>query len=100
MVNRGDLIVCILKFEMESNGKVPVVFCLNGDQVTDEELLMECDKTTKQLYPYVGMGQHGVQVLAKVKFSVCPLKNAPSHSRLLKAYSASACNCLSGEICR
>lgn len=69
MLNRGDLISCILKFDMESNGKVPVVFCLNGDQVTDDELLIECDKTTKQLYPYVGMGQHGVQVLAKVRIS-------------------------------
>ena len=69
MVTRGDLIGCVVKFEMESNGKVPVVFCLNGDQVTDEELLIEYDKTTKRLYPYVGMGQHGVQVLAKVRIS-------------------------------
>lgn len=70
VVNRGDLIGCILKFEMESNGKVPVVFCLNGNQVSDEEVLIEYDKTAKQLYPYVGMGQHGVQVLAKVRTSV------------------------------
>ena len=69
VVNRGDLIGCIVKFDMESNGKVPVVFCLNGAQVTDEELLIEYQKTTKQIYPYVGMGQHEVQLLAKVRIS-------------------------------
>ena len=66
MVNRGDLIGCTLKFELESNGKVPVVFSLNGKQVTDEEVLIEYNKTTKQIYPFIGMGQHGIQVLAKV----------------------------------
>lgn len=69
VVNRGDLIGCILKFQLESNGKVPVVFCLNGRQVTEEEVLLDYNKTTKQLYPYIGMGQHGVQVLAKVRSS-------------------------------
>lgn len=69
VVNRGDLISCTVKFEMESNGKVPVVFCLNGHQVIGEELLIEHDNTTKRLYPYVGMGQHGVQVLTKVRIS-------------------------------
>ena len=69
MVNRGDLIGCTVEFEMESNGNVPVLFCLNGTKVTDEELLIGYDKTTKQLYPYVGMGQHGVQLLAKVRIS-------------------------------
>lgn len=69
MVNRGDLIGCRVKFDMESNGKVPVVFFLNGAQVTDEELLIEYEKTTKDIYPYVGMGQHGVQLLAKVRIS-------------------------------
>ena len=69
MVNRGDLICCTVKFDMESNGKVPVVFFLNGAQVTDEELLIEYEKTTKEIYPYVGMGQNGVQLLAKVRIS-------------------------------
>lgn len=69
MVNRGDLISCILKFELESNGKVPVVFCLNGKEVTEEEVLIEYNKTTKHVYPYIGMGQHGVQVLTKVRTS-------------------------------
>ncbi|KAL9984516.1 hypothetical protein ACROYT_G006819 [Oculina patagonica] len=69
VVNRGDLIGCIPKFELESDGKVPVVFCLNGQQVTKEEVLIEYNKTTKQLYPYIGMGQDGVQVLAKMTSS-------------------------------
>ena len=69
MVNRGDLIGCTVNFGMECNGKVPVVFFLNGDQVTDKELLIQYGKTTKEIYPYVGMGQHGVQLLAKVRIS-------------------------------
>lgn len=74
-MNRGDLIGCTVKFDMESNGKVPVVFFLNGAQVTDEELLIEYEKTNKDIYPYVGMGQQGVQLLAKVRI----FANDPSH---------------------
>lgn len=66
VANRGDLIGCSIKFETEQNGKVPVVFSLNGKRMTEEEIWIEYNQTDKQLYPYVGMGEDGVQVLAKM----------------------------------
>lgn len=97
VVNRGDLIGCTVKFDMESNGKVPVVFFLNGAQVTDEELLIEYVKTTKDIYPYVGMGQHGVQLLAKMTSAdtqeveiLDRMDVAPSNTKSKQSYNAAS----------
>lgn len=57
MAYRGDLISCTVNFELARDGKVPIVFSLNGRQITQNE---------ESLYPYVGMGQTGIRVLAKV----------------------------------
>ena len=44
---------------------IPILFYLNGRQITEDEILMEYTHNGK-LYPYVGMGHTGLRVLAKV----------------------------------
>jgi len=66
VVNRGDLIGCSIMFDLKRSGKVQVVFNLNGKQITEKELWIEHNQNEKRLYPFVGMGEEGVQVLAKM----------------------------------
>ena len=67
MAYRGDLIGCTVKFDLAKDGKVPIVFYLNGRPITEHEneILMEYTHNGK-LYPYIGMGHTGLRVLAKV----------------------------------
>ena len=65
MAYRGDLIGCTVKFELAKDRKVPILFYLNGRQITEDEILMEYTPNGK-LYPYIGMGHTGLRVLAKV----------------------------------
>ena len=65
MAYRGDLIGCTVKFELAKDRKVPILFYLNGRQITEDEILMEYTHNGK-LYPYIGMGHTGLRVLAKV----------------------------------
>jgi len=71
MAYRGDLIGCTVKFELAKDGKVPIVFYLNGRQITEHEneILMEYTHNGK-LYPYIGMGHTGLRVLAKVSIFI------------------------------
>ena len=73
MAYRGDVIGCTVKFDLAENGKVPVVFSLNGRQITEEEIVMEYTPNEKSLFPYIAMGHAGIRVLAKVSvlFSFC-----------------------------
>ena len=66
MAYRGDLIGCTIKFESEEDGKVPVVFTLNGRRITEDEIWIENTPGGKLIYPYIGMAHHGIRVLAKV----------------------------------
>ena len=66
MAYRGDLIGCTIKFERITNGKVPVVFTLNGRRITEDEIWIDYTPGGKLIYPYIGMGHHGIRVLAKV----------------------------------
>ena len=68
MAYRGDLIGCTIKFESEEDGKVPVVFTLNGRRITapEDEIWMDYTPGGKLMYPFIGMGHHGIRVLAKV----------------------------------
>ena len=66
MAYRGDLIGCTIKFESEEDGKVPVVFRLNGRRITEDEIWIDYTPREKLMYPYIGMGHHGIRVLAKV----------------------------------
>ena len=66
MAYRGDLIGCTIKFESEEDGKVPVVFTLNGRRITEDEIWMDYTPGGKLMYPYIGMGHQGIRVLAKV----------------------------------
>ena len=68
MADRGDLIGCTVRFDLAKDGKVPVVFSLNGRQLTlfDEMTSMDYTHNEKFLYPYIGMGNQGLRVLAKV----------------------------------
>ena len=66
MAHRGDLIGCTVRFDLAKDGKVPVVFSLNGRQITRNEISMDYTQNEKFLYPYIGMGYQGLRVLAKV----------------------------------
>ncbi|CAH3165027.1 unnamed protein product, partial [Porites evermanni] len=66
MAYRGDLISCTVKFELARDGRVPIVFSLNGRQITHNEILMDYTQNGEFLYPYIGMGHTGIRVLAKV----------------------------------
>ena len=66
MAYRGDLIGCTVKFDLAKDGKVPIVFSLNGKQITQDEILMEYSQNEKFLYPYIGMGDAAIRVLSKV----------------------------------
>ena len=70
MAYRGDLISCRVKFDLEENGKVPIVFYLNGRQINQNNISMKYTGREK-LYPYIGMGQKGIRVLAKVRICCC-----------------------------
>ncbi|XP_073258533.1 uncharacterized protein [Porites lutea] len=66
MADRGDLIGCTVRFDLAKDGKVPVVFSLNGRQITWNEISMDYTHNEKFLYPYIGMGNQGLRVLAKM----------------------------------
>ena len=66
MARAGDLIGCTVRFDLAEDGKVPVVFSLNGRQITQNEIFMDYTHNEKCLYPYIGMGYPGLRVLAKV----------------------------------
>ena len=67
MAYRGDLIGCTIKFQSrEINGKVPVVFTLNGRRITEEKIYIDYTPGGQPIYPYIGMAHQGIRVLAKV----------------------------------
>ena len=66
MAYRGDLIGCTIKFERITNGKVPVVFTLNGRRITKDNIWIDYTPGGKLMYPYIGMANQGIRVLAKV----------------------------------
>jgi len=68
MAYRGDLIGCTVKFDLATEGKVRVVFSLNGKQITQEEISIH-NPNKKPLYPYIGMAHKGIRVLAKMNCS-------------------------------
>ena len=65
MAFQGDSIICAIEYGKLANGKVPVVFSLNGEMIY--EASMRYEKGKKELYPFVGMGHAGIRVLAKVR---------------------------------
>ena len=65
MAYRGDSIVCFVDFGKRSNGRVPIIFTLNGAQ--KYKASMEYEKGKKELYPFIGMGHKGIRVLGKVR---------------------------------
>ncbi|KAJ7378998.1 hypothetical protein OS493_018792 [Desmophyllum pertusum] len=67
MAERGDLIGCTVLFEMAENGKVPIMFTLNGKQITQASISIEFDQKDLLLFPFVSMGHEGVTVSAKMR---------------------------------
>ena len=69
MAYRGDLIGCEIKFsERDQNGAVPVIFTLNSRElVAKGEMKIKTTEKNKDIYPFIGLGHTGIQVLAKVK---------------------------------
>ena len=61
----GDSIICGIEYGKFENGKVPVVFTLNGEMIY--EASMRYEKGKQELYPFIGMGNEGIRVLAKVR---------------------------------
>ena len=70
MAYRGDLISCTVKFDLAKNGKVPIVFYLNGRPINENNISMKYTGR-ENLYPYIGMGHKGIRVLAKVRICCC-----------------------------
>lgn len=65
MAFQGDLIICAIEYGKLENGKVPVVFTLNGEMI--HNVSMRYEKEKQELYPFIGMGHEGLRVLAKVR---------------------------------
>ena len=67
MAYQGDLIGCAVEFAKFKDGKVPVVFTLNGEVIY--EATMKYERGALELYPFIGMGHKDIRVLAKVTVS-------------------------------
>ena len=65
MAFQGDSIICAINYGKSENGKVPVVFTLNGEMIYEASMTYE--KGKQELYPFIGMGHEGIRVLAKVR---------------------------------
>lgn len=63
MAYRGDLIACEVDFKGVENGRIPVLFFLNGREVA--RTLLEYTSGQK-LIPFVALGFKGITVLTKV----------------------------------
>ncbi|XP_068706228.1 uncharacterized protein [Montipora foliosa] len=74
----GDLIGCTIRFEKETDGKVPVVFTLNGRRITEDEIWIDYTPGGKEMYPYIGMGHQGIRVLAKMR----PSREIPDEQQI------------------
>lgn len=61
---RGDLIGCTAGFDEEQEGKIPIIFSLNGEVVARVSLKLGSEKP--DIFPFVGMRHKGIRVLAKV----------------------------------
>lgn len=63
----GDLIACIVDYGNFKNGRVPVVFTLNGEMIYEASVTY--GKENCELYPIIRMshGAEGMRVLAKVR---------------------------------
>ncbi|XP_027049845.1 short transient receptor potential channel 5-like [Pocillopora damicornis] len=70
MADRGDVIGCMVMFEMAGNGEVPILFTLNGKQITQVTISTNFDDKESLLFPFVSMGHKGVTVSAKVSFNL------------------------------
>ena len=65
MARQGDSIICAIEYGKLANGKVPVIFTLNGEMISN--VSMRYEKEKQELYPFIGMGHEGLRVLAKVR---------------------------------
>ena len=61
---RGDLIGCRADFDEADEGKIAIVFSLNGEVVAQISLKLGTEKS--DIFPFVGMKHKGIRVLAKV----------------------------------
>ena len=80
MAYRGDLIGCEIKFSERDQNAVPVIFTLNSRElVAKGEMKIQTTEKNKDIYPFIGLGHTGIQVLAKVKHTFLPVKTVISH---------------------
>lgn len=71
VVYRGDLIGCRAEFDETEDGEIPIFFSLNGQVVAKIPIKMGSDKS--DIFPFVGMKNKGIRVLAKVCMNRYPL---------------------------
>ena len=62
---RDDLIACEVDFDGATDHTIPVVFFLNGREITHAS--MKCAAGQARPFPYISMGIKGIQVLAQVR---------------------------------
>ena len=74
MAYRGDLIGCEVIFPQEKNDTVLIRFTLNGCKVAEENMKLQTTGKKEDIYPFITMGNAGIQVLAKVKHTSVPVK--------------------------
>ncbi|PFX16404.1 hypothetical protein AWC38_SpisGene19326 [Stylophora pistillata] len=63
MAHRGDLIACEVDFEGVHDGRIPVLFFLNGKEVARSSLKYT---SGQKLIPSVALAAKGITVLAKM----------------------------------
>ena len=64
MAYRGDLIACEVDFSGVRNGKLPVVFFLNGREIARAWTKRISEEI--KVFPFISMAYEGIRVLAKV----------------------------------
>ena len=64
MAYRGDLIACEVDFGGVRNGKLPVMFFLNGREIA--RAWTNSISGERKVFPFISMAYEGIRVLAKV----------------------------------
>ena len=82
MAYRGDLIACEVDFRGVPEGKVSVLFFLNGIEIARSSV--EYTEGNK-LFPFVSLGFEGITVLTKVCSNLCNF-NVCEHLQTIRPF--------------
>ena len=87
MAYRGDLIACEVDFREVPEGKVSVLFFLNGIKIARSSV--EYTEGNK-LFPFVSLGFEGITLLTKVCSSLCNF-NVCEHLQTIQPFTKRLC---------